>query len=93
MALEIEKRSNGGVPVSYHRIMQLDIETNVGVSAWVRSYVDASERQRELDGGDGIYHEDVRYSTEGMDDTAPLTVEEAYDWLKGRPEFEGAEDC
>ncbi|PWL79030.1 MAG: hypothetical protein DBY20_03900 [Coriobacteriia bacterium] len=93
MALEIEKRSNGGVLVSYHRIMQLDIETNVGVSAWVRSYVDASERQRELDGGDGIYHEDVRYSTEGME-SAPLTVEEAYAWLKTeRPEFADAEDC
>lgn len=93
MALTKDMRSNGGVPVSYHRIMQLDIETNVGVSAWVRSYVDASERQRELDGGDGVYHEDVRYSTEGME-SAPLTVEEAYDWLKStRPEFADAEDC
>lgn len=93
MALTKNMRSNGGVPVSYHRVMQLDIETNVGVSAWVRSYVDASERQRELDGDGDVYHEDVRYSTEGME-SAPLTVEEAYDWLKStRPEFADAEDC
>lgn len=94
MALRKDMRSNGGVPVSYHRVMQLDIETNVRVGVWVRSYVDASERQRELGDGDGVYHEDCYYSTEGMDDSAPLTVDEAYAWLKStRPEFADAEDC
>lgn len=93
MAISAKTRSNEGVPVSYHRVLQLDIETNVRVGVTVRSYIDAAERQRELD-GEVAYHEDCYYSTEGMDDTAPLTVEEAYAWLKStRPEFADAEDC
>lgn len=93
MALEIETRTDSGLLLSYHRVSQLDIETNVRVGVWVRSYVSAEERQRELS-GETTYHEDCYYSTEGMDDTAPLTVEDAYDWLKTeRPEFADAEDC
>lgn len=80
------------MPVAYHRVMKLDIETNVRVGVTVRSYIDASERRREMD-GEVAYHEDRYYSTEGME-SAPLTVEEAYDWLKStRPEFADAEDC
>ena len=93
MALLIENRSPVGLVMSYHRVWQLDIETNVRVGVHVRSYVDEAERQREID-GELTYHVDTCYFTEGMDDTAPLTVEEAYAWLKStRPEFADAEDC
>lgn len=93
MALRIAMRGASGLPVAYHRISELSIETNVRVGVMVRSYLDGSERQRELS-GETTYHEDCYYSTEGMDDTAPLTVEEAYAWLKTeRPEFADAEDC
>ncbi len=92
MAISVKTRSGVGVPVTYHRVLQLDIETNVRVGVLVRSYMDAAERQRELD-GEVAYHEDCYYSTEGME-SAPLTVEEAYAWLKStRPEFADAEDC
>lgn len=91
MALEIEARTDSGLSLSYHRISQIDIETNIRVGVWVRSYVNASERQREMD-GEVAYHEDCYYSTEGPE--GPMTVEEAYAWLKStRPEFAEAEDC
>ena len=91
MALEIETRTDSGLLLSYHRVSQLDIETNVRVGVWVRSYVSAEERQRELS-GETTYHEDVYYSTEGPE--GPMTVEAAYEWLKStRLEFADAEDC
>lgn len=84
-------RGSSGLPVAYHRISELSIETNVRVGIMVRSYLDASERQRELS-GEVAYHEDCYYSTEGPE--GPMTVEEAYAWLKStRPEFADAEDC
>lgn len=92
MAILMETMSGCGVPIAYHRVMQLDIETNVRVVVTVRSYIDASERQRERD-GEVAYHVDTCYFTDGIDDV-PLTVEEAYDWLKAtRPDFDDAEDC
>lgn len=84
-------RGASGLPVAYHRISELSIETNVRVGVMVRSYLDGSERQRELS-GETTYHEDCYYSTEGPE--GPMAVEEAYDWLKAtRPEFADAEDC
>jgi len=91
MALKISMRGSSGLPVGYHRISELSIETNVRVGVMVRSYLDTSERQRELS-GEVAYHEDCYYSTEGPE--GPMTVEEAYAWLKStRPEFAEAEDC
>lgn len=91
MAFRISMRGSSGLPVAYHRISELSIETNVRVGIMVRSYLDASERQRELS-GEVAYHEDCYYSTEGPE--GPMTVEEAYAWLKStRPEFADAEDC
>lgn len=94
MALSVEYRSHAGVVARYHRVYQLVVRTNELVEIWVRSYVDKPERELELDDdGIAVWHEDSCYQVVGTSD-APLTVEEAYDWLKStRPEFADAEDC
>lgn len=92
MALLANYRSPVGLEMSYHRIWQLDIETNVMVGVHVRSYVSESERQRELN-GETAYHVDTCYFADDYE-SAPITIGEAYDWLKAtHTEFAEAEDC
>lgn len=91
MALKKEIRTGSGLVLSYHRVLQLDIETNAGVGVWVASYATQGERELELEGGASVYSEKT-YFHEGWDD-GPMTVEAAYEWLKGQKCFKNAEDC
>lgn len=85
-----------GAPVSYHRIVRLEIETNVRVGVYIHSYISLEEREleKENDGAEEpilVFHSDSYFATSTPE--GPATVAEAYTWLKeNRPEFEGAED-
>ena len=91
MAIAIEARLGTGLPLGYHRVQELCIETNVMSGVYVRSYLSREEREIELAGGNA-YSEVCYFNSDGPD--GPLTIEEAYAWLKAtRPEFADAEDC
>lgn len=93
MALKKSIRSGNGLVLDYHRISQLDIETNVGVGIWTASYTSQSERARELDpDNEELVFSENTYFHETWDE-GPKTVDEAYEWLKNHELFEGAEDC
>lgn len=90
MGLYKKMRTSNGVPVEYHRITRLEIETNLRVGVYVSSYLSQEERERELE-GEHTFVAESYYCTETPE--GPATVAEAYSWLKAeRPEFEGAED-
>lgn len=90
MALKKSITQIDGVTTSYHRIMFLQQTINRHNSIAVLSYVDKEAREAEKH---NILTQPYKVSTtyetaydEGM------TIEKAYEYLKTRPEFEGAED-
>lgn len=92
MALEKTIKSAAGVPVSYHRIIQLDIYVNECARVMVRSYITPQDRESDGDPEANVYFEDVYITLEDTDGTG-MSVSKAYKLLKENPMFEGAMDC
>lgn len=90
MALYKEIRQEDGVTTSYHRILSVLTTVNSHNSVAVLSYVDdvarASEKAATLV---QPYQKAITYET---DYDPAMTVEAAYEYLKTRAEFAGAED-
>lgn len=84
MALSKEIKQDDGVVTTYHRILFIQITTNRQNSIAVMSYIDEESRQTARP-----YCGAVTYETD-YDET--MTVEDAYNYLKTLPEFEGATD-
>lgn len=90
MALLKEIRQEDGVTTSYHRILYITATVNRQNSIAVISYVDEEARESELNAIlTQPYTKSITYET-AYDDT--MTVEDAYEWLKTLPEFEGSEN-
>ena len=88
MALKKEVRQDNGVVTNYHRILYVMSTINSHVSIAVLSYID--EHGRSMDNSEvEPYKVAVTYEKEYEEN---MTIEEAYDYLKTLPEFEGAED-
>lgn len=108
MALKKNIVREDGVTTSYHRIVRMDIMTNVRNFLEVASYVDNSSRQKQIQ---------YEKEQEAMAKTKPSEREDinitppyihtsfytipydqnmnivgAYEYLKSLPEFDGAED-
>lgn len=88
MALKKEVRQDNGVVTNYHRILYVISTINSHVSIAVLSYIDAAGRNMENSETEP-YKVAVTYEKEYEEN---MTVEEAYEYLKTLPEFEGAED-
>ena len=90
MALYKEIRQDDGVTTSYHRILYIRITVNSHNSIAVLSYVDNEARtgEKELIIAQP-YVKSITYET-AYDES--MTIESAYEYLKTRPEFEGATD-
>lgn len=95
MGLYKEIEQGNGVITKYHRIVSMNIITNVQNVIEVASYTSQAKREEEataLELGEAC---DVFISTNFM--AAPyeqsMTVDSAYEWLKEQPMFESAEDC
>jgi hypothetical protein len=90
MALYKEIIQGDGVKTHYHRILYVQVTTNHHNSVAVLSYVGAEARSGELAGTlKQPYQQAITYET---DYDPAMTVEAAYEYLKTRPEFAGAED-
>ena len=91
MALYKEIRQDDGVTTSYHRIMYITITTNEQNSIVVMSYVDGEARDTEKQSMSvQPYHKAATYE---IPYDPGMTIEDAYEYLKTLPEFEGATDC
>lgn len=88
MALQKEIRQDNGVMTKYHRVFFIQSTINSHTSIAVLSYVDESSREME-NTATQPYKVAITYETDYKEN---MTVEEAYDYLKTLPEFEGAED-
>ncbi len=90
MAIKKEIRQDDGVTTSYHRILYLDTTINSHNSIAVVSYIDSAARAAEQGNAEQQpYMRAITYETDYVEN---MTVEQAYDYLKTLPEFEGAED-
>lgn len=88
MALKKEVRQDNGVVTNYHRILYIMSTINSHVSIAVLSYIDAAGRNMENSVTEP-YKIAVTYEKEYEEN---MTIEDAYEYLKTLPEFEGAED-
>lgn len=83
-----------GVTVNYHRVVSVNCIVNLQNVVEVASYTSKSKRAEEqaaiaAEEPMDIYMEAAYY--EAPYDQS-MTVDSAYEWLKGLPEFEGATD-
>lgn len=88
MALKKEVRQDNGVVTNYHRILYITSMINSHVSIAVLSYIDEPGRNMENSETEP-YKVAVTYEKEYEEN---MTIEDAYEYLKTLPEFEGAED-
>ena len=88
MALKKEVRQDNGVVTNYHRILYVMSTINSHVSIAELSYIDAAGRNMENSVTEP-YKVAVTYEKEYEEN---MTIEDAYEYLKTLPEFEGAED-
>lgn len=90
MALRKEIKQPDGVVTNYHRILFVQTTVNRQNSIAVLSYVDIDSRDCEKNTTmSQPYVKSVTYETAYSEN---MTVEAAYEYLKTRPEFEGADD-
>lgn len=90
MALYKEIRQSDGVTTKYHRILYVMTTVNRQNSIAVLSYVDDESRTAEIDHTmEQPYQKSITYET---DYNPSMTIEDAYEFLKTLPQFEGAED-
>lgn len=97
MALAKKIKSQNSVELGYHRIAMISTEANQQVTILVRSYIDESGREYEkayehgeIQGEPSFQYNEGNYLSFDYDEN--MNVKNAYEWLKQRPEFEGAED-
>jgi hypothetical protein len=90
MALAKAIRQEDGVATTYHRIWFTQHFVNKRTSIAVLSYVDDVAREMEQESpGARSYKQVVTYETDYNEN---MTIEQAYEYLKTLPEFEGALD-
>lgn len=85
MALKKDIKQANGITTTYHRISFIDSFVNDHTSIGVWSFVDAESSHQQ-----DAYRRAITYEKDYQEN---MTVEQAYDYLKTLPEFEGAEDA
>lgn len=88
MALSKPITQDDGVTTNYHRIVRLESVINSHVSIVVFSYVNQESRHKESTEY-SPYRSAITYTTDYIEN---MTIENAYNYLKSLPAFEGAED-
>lgn len=94
MALEKQITLSNGVPISYHRVVSVNIITNVANLIEVCGYTSQAKREEERAALAANAPMDVFLHTETYEtpyDQA-MTVESAYGYLKTLDAYEGAVD-
>lgn len=97
MALKKTIIKPNGLPLEYHRIAMVKIDTNQLITVLVHSYLNEEARNYEKDYANGniegepvFPYVDAEYINVKYDEK--MNIKNAYEWLKTLPQFEGAED-
>lgn len=91
MALIKQIKQENGVILEYHRINEIKHITNDKTYINVLSYINKEEREREKN-GESIINLYVLSSIENKELDDRLTIEQAYEYLKTLPKYEGSID-
>jgi len=94
MALYKEIEETSGIITKYHRIVSVNVVTNIQNIIEIASYTSQEKREEEIDAIKNrtecnVYIKTTYRSTNYNKD---MTVDTAYEWLKTLPEFSGSED-
>ena len=94
MALYKKIEQANGIVTTYHRIVSLNVVTNIQNTIEIASYTSQEKRQEEIDAIQNKISCNVYVGTmfKNADYNQDMTIETAYDWLKTLPDFEGVED-
>lgn len=95
MALQKAIKQDNGVVLSYHRIADIRNVINDKTYIDIISYVDADEREKEKHQPKYSPNKPNIYtinSQEVIDYNDTLTIEQAYEYLKTLPKYEGSID-
>lgn len=94
MALYKEITLGNGITVNYHRVVSVNIITNIQNIIEVASYTSKEKREEEKaaieTGGDSNVFIETTYLNADYDQT--MSIVSAYDYLKTLPEYEDATD-
>lgn len=88
MALLKPITKDNGITLNYHRILFIQSTINRQTSIAVLSYLNEESREKENTVAEP-YKEAITYETGYVEN---MTTDQAYDYLKSLPEFEGASD-
>ena len=96
MALYKEVELDNGIKLTYHRIRNINIETNVANWVEVTSYIDKDARLKEI-----ASYADNGFQWNGYTETSMfempydqmMTVDSCYADLKKMEKFSGCKDC
>lgn len=95
MALYKDLEQTNGVITKYHRIVSMNIITNIQNVIEVASYTSQEKREEEIQALEqGLEHNiyiNTIYMNAPYDQT--MSVESAYEWLKRQEMFKNATDC
>lgn len=94
MGLYKEIQEQNGVITNYHRIVSINIVTNINNLIEIASYTSRAKREEEINAlqnktGCDVFINTTLISTVYDQD---MTIDTAYEWLKTQPMFEYAED-
>lgn len=97
MALKKRIIKPNGLPLEYHRIAMVKIDTNEQITILLHSYLSEEGRdyekayaRGEVEGEPTFPFVDSQYISFDYDDA--MNIKNAYEWLKQQPMFKGAED-
>ena len=94
MALYKEIEQQNGIITNYHRVVSVNIITNIHNIIEIASYTSQQKREEELDSiknktGCNVF---IETTLKMANYNQNMTVEDAYKWLKTLPDFDDAED-
>lgn len=99
MAIAKSVTEPNGITVTYHRVVRIDSMVNVSVLVEVASYLSRGAREAQLayeaeesPTQDGTNQQYVVTTFHQLPYRDGMTASDAYDALKGLPEFSGASD-
>ena len=92
MALILDRKTETGIPIKYHRIAQINTYRDLAIT--VTSYIDKSysdlEKLPESEGK--VFHIQIKVYFYPLDKTEDINYAVIYEQLKLLPDFEGAID-
>jgi hypothetical protein len=94
MGLYKSIEQSNGITTNYHRVVSVNIITNVANIVEIASYISQQKRQDEITAINNKQAQNTYIHTvyKNINYNQDMNIKTAYDWLKTLPEFDGAQD-